>query len=387
MWNFNNGQMLRRMHKNNSLETTDVCYIEMGSNQYIVAVGWDKQVTIFLEDNDSIDAEPVRILDARGTRNLVGHTDDISSVSFGHPNTLATSSLDGSIIIWNLESGYIKFVLREPELIIRPEEEKAVEKVYFVNTGPKLDGNVPPLISCHADGHLRIWNVIEGKMIHEVNCQVIEGEGLTTLATDDAGTMVFIGGSYGHLRIIDLHGLMYSCNHPEKSQEIKVIEFWRANLVGLTSCIYVDQHKMVLTGSKDAVIRLWSMKGEHVGTFGDMPWNFLDPSLSKLPREIQHAIDEEERANEHLTKQQATMKKKIINTWRTVSQEGTKPVVGHHEGQVGIMKVKATKAHIASLFKKKWEQEKNKADWQINPESVQIRNSKVFLIEVAILFI
>jgi hypothetical protein len=72
MWNFNNGQILRQLHKTNSLETTDICYIEMGSNQYIIVVGWDKKITIFLEDAEAMDSEPVRILDGAGTKTTLG---------------------------------------------------------------------------------------------------------------------------------------------------------------------------------------------------------------------------------------------------------------------------------------------------------------------------
>lgn len=97
MWNFNNGQILRLMFKETSLETTEVTYIEMGASQYIVAVGWDRKITLFLEDNDSFESEPTRVLDGNGTTSLPGHTDDISSLSFGEPNLLATSSIDGSI--------------------------------------------------------------------------------------------------------------------------------------------------------------------------------------------------------------------------------------------------------------------------------------------------
>lgn len=72
MWNFNNGQILRQMIKGSTHETTDLCYIEMGSSQYIIAVGWDRRVTIFLEDNSCFLCEPIRILDGSGSKNSPG---------------------------------------------------------------------------------------------------------------------------------------------------------------------------------------------------------------------------------------------------------------------------------------------------------------------------
>jgi WD40 repeat protein len=129
MWNFNNGQILKRMIKGNVLETTDVLYVEMGSNRYIIAVGWDRKITIFIDDPDHFESFPVRILNGSGSGAHRGHEDDISAVAFCPPNVLATSSIDGVIVIWNLESGYIKSTLRDPFLEIRSKDEKVVEKV------------------------------------------------------------------------------------------------------------------------------------------------------------------------------------------------------------------------------------------------------------------
>jgi WD40 repeat protein len=57
------------------------------------------------------------------------HTDDVLSMAFCPPNVLATSSIDGQIIIWNLESGHPKLSMKEPFLHLRSTEEKAIEKV------------------------------------------------------------------------------------------------------------------------------------------------------------------------------------------------------------------------------------------------------------------
>ena len=67
-------------------------------------------------------------------------------------------------VIWNLESGYIKAVLKEPLLDLRTKQEKPVEKVLFL---PAIGKNTP-LLSCHADGCLRVWDVSQSKMMAEV---------------------------------------------------------------------------------------------------------------------------------------------------------------------------------------------------------------------------
>jgi WD40 repeat protein len=271
MWNFNNGQIIRRMYKNTAYETTDVLYIEMGASQYIVAVGWDRQVSIFLEDCDTSESGPIKVLDGNGTTSMPGHTDDISSVSFGEPNMLATSSIDGTIIIWNLESGYIKFVLREPNWELRSKEDRSVEKVLFVNNGVKLQGGICPLFSCHSDGSLHLWHPFDGKMLGmnfevtkaEHNCQILNNEGLTSLSCDESGSFLLVGGSMGHVRVIDIRAILAGCNEMNcKSSNLQFTKCWRAHLTAISSAIFVEQHNMILTGSEDCTIRLWGKDGK-----------------------------------------------------------------------------------------------------------------------------
>jgi WD40 repeat protein len=113
----------------------------------------------------------MRVLNGAGTSVTPGHQDDISSVAFSPPNSLATASIDGTIIVWNLESGYFKCVLRDPYLNIRLKEERPVEKILFVSRQDKKSSYGGLLLfSCHADGTFRIWEPEDGKLIDEVMC-------------------------------------------------------------------------------------------------------------------------------------------------------------------------------------------------------------------------
>jgi hypothetical protein len=120
--------------------------------------------------------------------------------------------------------------------------------------------------------------------------------------------------------------------------------------------------------------------GRHVGTFGEMPWSFSDTTLGKLPKDLQQALDEEVKENENISKQESNIKKKILNTWKSAMPQGELEKSGETDingNLVEVMKIKAMKAHIARSFKEKWQNEKNKADWQINPDLVHVKNSKV----------
>jgi WD40 repeat protein len=109
------------------------------------------------------------------------HMDDMTSVAFCSPNILATSSIDGRIVLWNLESGYIKLTLEDPFLDIRSKEEKPVEKVIFLVKESEVFANMGglgvwprvPLVSCHSDGSLRFWDIPEGNLVLEVELSYI----------------------------------------------------------------------------------------------------------------------------------------------------------------------------------------------------------------------
>ncbi|GMH77331.1 hypothetical protein TL16_g07369 [Triparma laevis f. inornata] len=145
MWNFSNGMMLKEflreegdddddedgdnddqdkvstikslektLSHDNDTEVTSVKYIlEQGGgddieHKFIVSVGWDKRVRMFVDNDDDI-VNPHRILPAPG---FSGHNDDILCVVHCEPRLLATGSYDGEIVVWSLASGAGRFFLR-----------------------------------------------------------------------------------------------------------------------------------------------------------------------------------------------------------------------------------------------------------------------------------
>ncbi|KAI8902061.1 WD40-repeat-containing domain protein [Globomyces pollinis-pini] len=385
MWNFNNGQILRKMYKETNQETTDIAYIEMGLNHYVIVVGWDRKVTIFLDDNSSLECAPIRVLNGAGNRQTVGHEDDITSLSFCEPNILATSSVDGVIVIWNLESGFIKSVLRDPLWEQRSREERAVEKIIFVKVPNTEETVLAPLFSCYADGCLRIWDVQHNRLLAEYNCQLLEDEGLSCLSYDLECKILIVGGSLGHIRLIDLPLLLSSLEDTTVEKPIRVIKYWRAHLMSIASAVHAKTHDMIITSSKDAIIRLWSMNGAHLGTFGDQPWHFLDPENARLPKDLQHEQEIEQKENETSKKQESLLKKRVLNEWQdALPQEhdldkfNTGDSMEAQASQMMVLRAKAIKAHVCKLFREKWNSMKNGEDWKINPELVTVKKSKQF---------
>ncbi|KAI8614723.1 WD40-repeat-containing domain protein [Chytriomyces sp. MP71] len=342
MWNFNNGQILRKMMKTNSLEVTD------GSNNYIIAVGWDRRITIFIDDSDHFETQPVRILNGAGWGAHRGHEDDISSVAFCSPNLLATSSVDGCIVIWNLESGYIKLTLREPFLDLRSKEEKVVEKM---------------------------------------NCQITEEEGLTTMAMNPDNTLLLLAGSRGHLRVFEIKNFVLDGRRDPKTYEsqIRMRTFWRAHVQSISSVNFVEQQDVILTASKDATVRVWTLDGAHIGIFGqDVPWIIDDPStFMSLPLDVKKESALEKQHNQLITSHREFLKKDVIETWKhgiakELKQEITQIDRVNLGTQIQNMRRKAIQVHIISKWKEECYLRKVAEDWTIDEKLVTVKNQKQF---------
>ncbi|KAJ3350998.1 hypothetical protein HDU83_009315 [Entophlyctis luteolus] len=290
MWNFNNGMILRKMMKQNILETTDVVYVEMGSNHYIIAVGWDKQIAIFVDDPDHFETHPVRVLNGSGWGAHKGHEDDISSVAFCAPNILATASADGVIVVWNLESGYIKLTLREPFLELRSKEEKVVEKVssFCIPTiwAKSLDFEILFLQNPEKMGS-RFWDIYDGIMVYEMNCQITEDEGLGTMALNPDSTMLMLGGSRGHLRVSYNENILES-TYTEHIKVLKLSATFQFNPIQL-----------------------------ECGHLMEVPWVIDDPrTYMPLPADVKKESALEKQQNQLITTHREIVKKDVLETWK-----------------------------------------------------------------------
>ncbi|XP_030855252.1 WD repeat-containing protein on Y chromosome isoform X3 [Strongylocentrotus purpuratus] len=93
IWNFNNGACLRELETFDDLEVTGIAC----PKQRIVTAGWNKLITSYI---DSDDDEDTRQWAAK-------HNEDILSLACSNTSrSLATSSYDGDIWVWSLETAH-----------------------------------------------------------------------------------------------------------------------------------------------------------------------------------------------------------------------------------------------------------------------------------------
>ncbi|KAI9222237.1 WD40-repeat-containing domain protein [Blastocladiella britannica] len=364
VWNFNNGQLLRRCVKTNSDEVSALHCAEVGANKYILAVGWDHKISVFLDEPEPLECQPLREMsDAHR-----GHDEDILSIAFAPPNLVATGGLDGLIVAWNLESGTWRCRLKDPFLEYKSLESKAVEALHFiydrtntpsngnsgsggVGTSLSLSGNGGggattgteysrghrfPLVSAHADGHVRMWDVYDVKMVGEMSAGFPDGEGLTSMSVNAAGTALVVGGSAGHIRVIKVGPISLksgsmgggggaasagsaSSSDLSAKSVFKLGLSWKCHNAGITSVSFLSSKNAFLSSSQDATVRVWTLDGAHIGIFGqESMWDLDDPStFLPIPQDVRQENLMERKREQLLDVQRGHLKVSVIDMWKS----------------------------------------------------------------------
>ncbi|XP_045473600.1 WD repeat-containing protein on Y chromosome-like [Harmonia axyridis] len=112
VWNFNTGTCLRNMNVGSGQEITSVVWVK----GRMMAVGWNRRVTEFADGTAAVGPGGVfcKNWDLR-------HKEDISSAVVRVPQSLATATYNGELILWRLETGqaYKQFNVSDPTTRIK----------------------------------------------------------------------------------------------------------------------------------------------------------------------------------------------------------------------------------------------------------------------------
>ncbi|KAJ1549937.1 WD40 repeat domain 95, partial [Nowakowskiella sp. JEL0078] len=255
----------------------------MKDSQYIVTTGWNRRISMFIDDIETFKLHPVQILPDENSEPW--HSDDVLAMSFCPPFILATSSYDGEIILCNLQSGHIIHRLRAP---IRDLNKcRSVDKILFLNERLNNKSAVS-MVTCGADGILRFWNIEEGFLMSEVDGNLGRGEGIYSMCTNSSNSILITGDSRG---FVTIWSIIDMCINDTSKDDISIIISWRCHVKTIVSVEIVESHDMVVTSSIDCAVRLFTlvsistqMKGEFVGTFGqDDFWDINQPETFQHP--------------------------------------------------------------------------------------------------------
>lgn len=118
------------------------------------------------------------------------------------------------------------------------------------------------LVSSSDSGVIHFWNVFKG---HLMGCflAAFADQGSQTvpaLATNSTNTLLFTGDSLGYVKIWNIDDM---CTGLPGSRDGKPrqVASWRAHVQKVTSLVYIESSRVIVTGSADCSVRVWSSAG------------------------------------------------------------------------------------------------------------------------------
>ncbi|XP_071353298.1 cilia- and flagella-associated protein 337 isoform X2 [Trachinotus anak] len=263
IWNFNNGQCLKTLKKNSEChEVCDCIFLKVYRNCYVMSVGRDRKIDIYPDIPEDLHhvqrPQPSWQDDLKN-----GHNEDILCVAQCPPTLLATGSYDGEILVWNVVSGRIQCRFVSPHSAEHKGVDRSVQSIIFQKDFELHQFSLATaLLSSGTMGCINIWSVLSGgKLVSSFKASRFQQK-ITKLAKTDKDTLLYAADQIGYIYVYDMN--KFAPEHKSPRAE----NFWRAHTSRVSGLQIVDNDQVVLTSSTDYTVRLWSTRGEFIGTFG-----------------------------------------------------------------------------------------------------------------------
>ncbi|XP_050802253.1 WD repeat-containing protein 64-like isoform X5 [Gopherus flavomarginatus] len=295
-------------------EVTACTYADIYSNRYIISVGWDRKINIFPDlHSEATEGRCPQVDWIDSVEN--GHKDDVLCVSFCPPNLVASSSYDGEILIWNLISGHICNRLSAVSQAVMEDgtEDLIINKVTFLQSRSERKMTAASLVSSGPRGYITFWNIFGGGKLFAYFIGSKDRSTLSDMAVSDDDCLLCAADHIGYIYIWNI--TKYALQGPEEEppaceqhfllpfqsqcpltlshvadscitdlyliffspSRCQVLLSWRAHSCSVTSVAWVSEDRLLLTSSVDCTVKLWSLEGEYIGTFGQKDlWNIKD---------------------------------------------------------------------------------------------------------------
>ncbi|CAH2075872.1 unnamed protein product, partial [Iphiclides podalirius] len=187
----------------------------------------------------------------------------------------------------------------------------AVHAMIFLETRP-LSMHVASLMLSLENGQVQCWSDHPaGGYKGSFQCIHTAGDYVSAFATDLKNDYLFTGTTVGYVKVWlmtnYLTGEKVSVSMPRLRLEFPfllrdrvegrakrcvrdqplplLLNSYRAHLRCVTALAYIDQHKLLLTGSSDYSVRMWRLTGEYLNTLGSfVPWSL---ETTRFPPDVQ----------------------------------------------------------------------------------------------------
>ena len=276
-----------------------MAYVNIHKNQYIIAVGWDRELHIFSDLPETIQTRQTENKEwklknsnslnslERNNRNK-GHRDDILAVAYGLPNFLATSSYDGEIIVWSMLSGHVFCRIEvEEQFFMDKNSDFPISNLQFLDTRASIRCSAS-LVSNGPFGQIYFWNLYNG-CNPRARFQATKENSITCITTDSNNLILGSGDSNGFISLWDIHNY---CLEGVTDESPLLLRTWRGHIKKLTNLDILEKQAFIVSASLDHNVRLWTLKSQFIGTFGIDTWNVNDITTFKYPHSPDDVLKE-----------------------------------------------------------------------------------------------
>ncbi|XP_063281885.1 WD repeat-containing protein 64-like [Pelobates fuscus] len=264
-------------------ECSDLSYAELHGIRYIISIGCDRRISIFPDHQDALITEDeypqCSLINNMRKENEKGKF----CVAFLPPNLVATTSYNGEIMLWNLASGHILNRLiastcEEPENGTGADD-LIINKIAFIHTRTERKEESAVLVASGPQGQITFWNISGGGSIFGRFAGSQYMSVVSDLAISEDGSLLCVADNMNYVYIWEIS--QYALQEPEVEPPT-LLHCWRAHQHNITRVIPVIKHMVVITSSLDFTLKLWSMQGEYMGTFGQTKsWQIKITASSK----------------------------------------------------------------------------------------------------------
>ncbi|KAM8939489.1 cilia- and flagella-associated protein 337-like [Pelodytes ibericus] len=256
-------------------EISDCSYVVLHNIRYILSVRRDRKICIIPDQVDAVISE-----DEYPQYSLINnlrkeYEEGKFCMASLPPNLVAVSSYNGEIILWNLQSGHILCHLNasgceELENGTGSADDLIINKVYFIHSRIERKYKSAVLVASGPRGQITFWNISDGGSIFGRFAGSHHKSVVNDLGISEDGSLLCAADRMHYVYIWDIS--QYALHGPE-TKPPTLLHCWRAHKCDITRVIPVIKHRLIITSSLDCTMKLWSVEGEHIGTFGQStPW-------------------------------------------------------------------------------------------------------------------
>ncbi|XP_077333009.1 cilia- and flagella-associated protein 337-like [Lithobates pipiens] len=247
---------------------SDVTYAEHSNYRYIISVSCDGQIQIFQDQHEaSISAEDYPHCTWENHKK-----EGMFSLAASSSNLMATSNCAGEVCVWSLGSGDVFSHLKMPkgEELDNGTDDLIINKVLFMGSRVERRKEAAVLIASGPKGNITFWSIAGGGKVFGRFAGSHYKSVVSDIAISEDDSILCAADEYFYVYIWNI--LEYALTGPEEKPPV-LLHCWRAHLCAISRVIPVVKHKVIVTSSQDCTVKLWTMHGEYIGTFGQRkPW-------------------------------------------------------------------------------------------------------------------